>query len=67
MLDPPATTTAVGVPFTAVEESPLPAALIARMRTGYVAPFDRPVIVIGDVVATGDLVVQLVPLFVEYS
>ncbi len=67
MFDPPATITAVGVALTAVDESPLPAAFTARILTGYDVPFVRPVIVIGDVVATGERVVQLVPLLVEYS
>ena len=31
--EPPPTTTAVGVALTAVDESPLPALLIARRRT----------------------------------
>lgn len=67
MFDPPATTTAVGVALNAVDESPLPAALIARILTGYEVPFVRPVIAIGEVVAIGERIVQLVPLFIEYS
>lgn len=67
ILDPPATTTAVGVALTAVDESPEPAALIARNRTGYVVPFERPVITKGEVVAIGDRVVQVEPLLSEYS
>ena len=66
-MEPPETTTAVGIALTAVEESPLPAAFIARSRTGYEVPLVKPVMVSGEVVETGERVVQFAPLLVEYS
>jgi len=53
------------VPETVLEEIPvLP--LIARMTTGNVVPFAKPVITSGEVVCTGLGVTHVAPLSIEY-
>jgi hypothetical protein len=66
----PATAEMVGalrgvVPETVLDETPvLP--LSARMTTGKVVPFVRPVITNGDVVCTGLIVTHVAPPSIEY-
>jgi hypothetical protein len=53
------------VPDTEDDELPDPEAEIPLIITGYVVPFTKPEIVIGDVASEADI--QVVPAFKEYS
>ena len=62
---------APGAPFTVTFEAldcvPDPATFTARRRIGYSTPPVRPLIVSGDAIETGERVIQVEPLLIEYS
>ena len=66
IFEPPATVTAFGVAVIEVDESEVPTALTALIRTWYEIPLVKPEMVNGVDVSSGNLVVQATPLLVEY-
>jgi hypothetical protein len=59
-----ATTPAVAI--TDVLDTPAPRAFMARSTTGYALPLESPEMTSGEVVDTGDRVIHVEPLLMEY-